>query len=374
MSEKPRFHYVCQRCTACCKWAGDVCVDDHEVSAIAKFLGMEEHEALIIAHSDTPHKHLHVILNRVHPITGRAANDSHTWKKFSAFAHQLEMEGGKVYCPQREENQQMRQQNQSTKYCDPVINNAWDASTTGLEFKRSLEEEGYQLAKGRKRLVVVDLHGKILNPVRHLKGVKTKDFNEKLSDLDHTRLSDADQLAQEVENGKKKNYQDYQNFSEQKTKAINKMQDRHIEEYGDLLSFHFRAINKAERELTSEYKIPDQEQEITDLKKSIDQCGFIQKLLRIDRRKHRKLDVMEANLANAKWRMHEKVEHLQNEKDRALEQLRQEQLKERDELHLLLEQRRPLNQKESIINRTKTRDHELAQQRLGRDRGYNLGR
>ena len=37
-------HYVCQRCTACCKWPGDVYVEDEEVTRIARFLGMEEHE------------------------------------------------------------------------------------------------------------------------------------------------------------------------------------------------------------------------------------------------------------------------------------------------------------------------------------------
>ena len=44
MPKKPRFHYVCQRCTACCKWAGDVCVEDEEVTRIAAYLGIEENE------------------------------------------------------------------------------------------------------------------------------------------------------------------------------------------------------------------------------------------------------------------------------------------------------------------------------------------
>ena len=44
MSTKPRIHYVCQRCTACCKWPGDVNVTDAEVSQIAEFLEMPEHE------------------------------------------------------------------------------------------------------------------------------------------------------------------------------------------------------------------------------------------------------------------------------------------------------------------------------------------
>jgi uncharacterized protein len=31
-------YYVCQRCTACCKWPGDVCLETDEVERIAAFL------------------------------------------------------------------------------------------------------------------------------------------------------------------------------------------------------------------------------------------------------------------------------------------------------------------------------------------------
>jgi len=34
--------YLCQRCTACCRWPGFVRVTEEEVSAIATHLGMEE--------------------------------------------------------------------------------------------------------------------------------------------------------------------------------------------------------------------------------------------------------------------------------------------------------------------------------------------
>jgi len=35
-------HYVCQRCTACCKWPGDVRIEPDEVASIAKFLDLTE--------------------------------------------------------------------------------------------------------------------------------------------------------------------------------------------------------------------------------------------------------------------------------------------------------------------------------------------
>lgn len=40
----PGVHYVCQRCTACCKWPGDVRLEDDEIPRIAGFLGLSVDE------------------------------------------------------------------------------------------------------------------------------------------------------------------------------------------------------------------------------------------------------------------------------------------------------------------------------------------
>ncbi|HEU6449615.1 MAG TPA: YkgJ family cysteine cluster protein [Verrucomicrobiae bacterium] len=36
--------YECQRCTACCRWPGQVRLSDEEISRLAKFKGMSEHD------------------------------------------------------------------------------------------------------------------------------------------------------------------------------------------------------------------------------------------------------------------------------------------------------------------------------------------
>ena len=36
----PTVRYACQRCTACCKWPGDVRVNNDELASIAGFLGL----------------------------------------------------------------------------------------------------------------------------------------------------------------------------------------------------------------------------------------------------------------------------------------------------------------------------------------------
>lgn len=40
----PAVRYVCQRCTACCKWPGDVRLEEEEIPEIAAFLGLGEME------------------------------------------------------------------------------------------------------------------------------------------------------------------------------------------------------------------------------------------------------------------------------------------------------------------------------------------
>lgn len=40
----PETYYVCQRCTACCRWPGDVRLEDEEIPRIAAFLGLGESE------------------------------------------------------------------------------------------------------------------------------------------------------------------------------------------------------------------------------------------------------------------------------------------------------------------------------------------
>jgi len=40
----PAVFYVCQRCTNCCKWPGDVRIEENEIAPIAAFLGLNEAE------------------------------------------------------------------------------------------------------------------------------------------------------------------------------------------------------------------------------------------------------------------------------------------------------------------------------------------
>ena len=61
--------------------------------------GLGEHQALVMGHGDRPHKHLHMMINRVHPDTGRAWKTSHDFAKFDRVMQQLSDAHGFAYVP-----------------------------------------------------------------------------------------------------------------------------------------------------------------------------------------------------------------------------------------------------------------------------------
>lgn len=54
-----------------------------------RLAGLAEHQALVMGHGDKPHPHLHIMLNRVHPGTGRAWTTSHDFALFDRIMHEL---------------------------------------------------------------------------------------------------------------------------------------------------------------------------------------------------------------------------------------------------------------------------------------------
>lgn len=61
--------------------------------------GLAEHQALIMGHGDKPHPHLHILLNRVHPETGRAWKTNHDFAQFDRIMRQLANDHGCEYTP-----------------------------------------------------------------------------------------------------------------------------------------------------------------------------------------------------------------------------------------------------------------------------------
>ena len=77
------------------------------VSSSLNMLGLSEHQAVIAAHCDKKHLHVHIVVNTIHPETGMTAPLKYTKERLSRWAEEYEREHG-IHCRQRIENNRER--------------------------------------------------------------------------------------------------------------------------------------------------------------------------------------------------------------------------------------------------------------------------
>jgi hypothetical protein len=71
--------------------------------AFLKKMRWQEHQVLMVAHGDTKHAHVHLIINRVHPETGLTIDDKWYKTRAQQWALGYERAQGRIYCEAREE-------------------------------------------------------------------------------------------------------------------------------------------------------------------------------------------------------------------------------------------------------------------------------
>lgn len=189
--------------------------------ALLKHMKLDEHQVLMVAHSDTAHPHMHMVINRVHPETGKAhplKNDRH---HLSSWARAYERECGHLLCPQREARARAREQAKAQNkplpkgsYVDNTLAECWIKSLDGKSFKQALEAKGWGLAKGDRKdgvLMVVTPSGRAFSILRELnkglpKGQKLKsaDVERKLADLERAKIKRVSEVQLEIDNRKRK--------------------------------------------------------------------------------------------------------------------------------------------------------------------------
>jgi len=64
-----------------------------------KALGYEDHQYMIVAHDDKRHFHIHIMVNKVHPVTLRAPTPYRNWLALDAAARSLEAKYGWAHTP-----------------------------------------------------------------------------------------------------------------------------------------------------------------------------------------------------------------------------------------------------------------------------------
>lgn len=98
-----------------------------------KALGLSNHQAMIVGHTDTENPHVHVVVNLVCPTTGNTAKLGNDRTKLSKWAQQYREERGQGHlCPQRKKNNDRREQGEFVKADNMTRQeyNAWKKSQT----------------------------------------------------------------------------------------------------------------------------------------------------------------------------------------------------------------------------------------------------
>lgn len=142
--------------------ADDAPSEDHmkeTAFSALKAVGLQEHQALMAAHSDKDHLHVHLIINTVHPESGRTAPMKYTRERLSRWAEAYEKEHG-IRVEQRIENNRKRDEIKAARERESLENQ--DTSSNAQKAKAPCE------------------------PVKH-RSVQRKDWIEKQAIIDRMK-------------------------------------------------------------------------------------------------------------------------------------------------------------------------------------------
>ncbi|MGJ8678501.1 MAG: relaxase/mobilization nuclease domain-containing protein [Akkermansiaceae bacterium] len=381
--------------------------------SIAK-LGLSEHEAMIVAHKDEPQPHVHVVINRIHPLTGIAANMYRSKRKLQDWAREFQQKEKTMYCPQREKNYQKRLNGRNTKYVDPVIKEAWQNSQDAKGFVQRLEEHHYQLAQGRKRLVVVDAYGKTVNPVRHLEGVKAKGFHERMAGLDtrtlptpeeiiKTRqLSHADsdkgisepirdtqdaqnesQVSEELKESPQEPLAEQpqqnaklQEYEERVAAALRELGEQHYKEWKQTSDHHQHTIATKRTELMEHYKFEKRQNAIDTLQDKLEKPTllprFARKLFKIDQKLEDRIETLQEQQSRAKAHFDQSMMKLSKDRNNALDNLDTRHAENKKSFIKRVEKWRPSALSQEFDRSQKDHVHTHDQEKLNEPPGLEL--
>lgn len=174
-------------------------------------LGLKGHHRALVLHTYQGEKHLHVVWDRVHPHTFKAAELKYEHYRVKDAARTLEKELGlqrvrdqkrdperELTAPTMAEEQQARRKGQDLKAIRSAIREAWQESQDGPSFMATLEARGLTLAQGDRRdYVALDAEGSVYSIGKRTTGAAAREVRAKLADLNRESLPTIEQARAE---------------------------------------------------------------------------------------------------------------------------------------------------------------------------------
>ena len=162
---------------------------------LMKKLGLEGQPRILVEHVKKGRQHAHLVVQLTDIERGTVKQLRNNYYKQSALARELEQDFNLEPTPQRktgksydmQEAQQVKKQGKYVQDYRKLLANTFTNSKNGQEFSERLRQQGYIIAKGNKRgLVILGKDGSPRSLTRDLKGTaKAKDVQDKLKDRKH---------------------------------------------------------------------------------------------------------------------------------------------------------------------------------------------
>jgi len=318
-------------------------------------LRLSDHEAIVIAHRDEAHPHVHIICNLVHPESGKVAVPSYDRLTLSKWAENLERADGEILCEQRVINNQRRREEAKKdkqlaliKYKEELLKKAamiedlYHRSDSGKAFQAALGEIGYTLAQGDRRgFVLVDDQGKISSLSRQIKGQRAKDIRQYLKDVDilpdakalsHTLKKDLQQ--NEVCQKEPSNAQ----LQDQISDTVLDGNDRQLHKLDALRAWEHKTSIMRDRlanQQEASYKRKEIIERLNSIKAEKAKMSLAKRMLKKDQKLQDEQESLNKNLANIDMRMKEQNQALElkieKEKPADMDESNKEELRQQRE-------------------------------------------
>ena len=116
-------------------------------------LGFEKNQFIAIAHNDTGHQHLHIVVNRT-GFDGRTVKDSHNYQKIAAYCRRMELQFGlqQVLSPRRyltKEERNIPRLDTRKELLQKNIRECLSIAKNYQEFERQMKQKHYEVLKAR---------------------------------------------------------------------------------------------------------------------------------------------------------------------------------------------------------------------------------
>ena len=186
------------------------------VSELETKLGLNGHQKAIVIHNKKGREHCHVVWNRVHPVTLKAASMSWNYRKHEEVSRKMEERWsltpvmGVHTRPEGEDRPVAKATHQdwqsasrtgiTIEEIQVILRECWEQSDCGTAFIKACHFKKITVCKGKRGIIVVDWMGTPHSISRRLKK-KAAEVKSKLADINISDLPSVESVQAELRTG-----------------------------------------------------------------------------------------------------------------------------------------------------------------------------